>query len=180
MSEPTTTAATTEVMAEAPAVAVIAPETKTTTDPAPVTEGATETPASATEAEGATSKPEKTEVPKEKKSPTILQKLLAPFKGSRSPKKERKALEKESKPVKVSRRISARVGELFKPKPKKEVAPAPKADEPAPKIEEPERVAPLETPAPAMASAVEEPAAETKTEETPAAPPAAPAVAAAA
>lgn len=85
------------------------------------------------------------------------------------------------KAQKVSRRLSSRVGDLFKPKPKKETAPAPaKVEEAAPKLEEPAAVAPLETEAaPATtetpAPAAEEPAAAAPVAE---APPAAPVVAA--
>ena len=61
-----------------------------------------------------------------------------------------------AKPAKVGRRLSARVGDLFKAKAKTEVTPArvdeppPKIDEPKidePKINEPKPVAPLANPA---------------------------------
>jgi len=64
--------------------------------------------------------------------------------------------------AKISRRLSARVGEFFKVKPKepKEATPA-KVDENPPKIDAPAPVAPLENPADAEAAA---PAAEAKAE----------------
>jgi hypothetical protein len=87
--------------------------------------------------------------------------------------------------VKLGRRLSARVGDFFKPKPKAEVAAPAKVDEHPPKIEEPSPVAPLENPAtenatspaaqPTSEAAV--PVEESKPIE---APPAAPVVAAAA
>ena len=89
--------------------------------------------------------------------------------------------QKEEKPKspKIGRRLSARVGDFFKPKPKAEHNTPPKVEENPPKIEEPTPVAPLENPAaeateatPAAAPASEEPKVE--------APPAAPVVAAAA
>jgi hypothetical protein len=48
---------------------------------------------------------------------------------------------------KVGRRLSARVGDLFKSRPKREVSPPAKVDEHPPKIDEPVPVAPLENPA---------------------------------
>ena len=56
-----------------------------------------------------------------------------------------------AKPAKVGRRLSARVGDLFKARAKTEVTPA-RVDEPPPKIDEPKinepkPVAPLENPA---------------------------------
>jgi hypothetical protein len=53
----------------------------------------------------------------------------------------------EVKALKVGRRLSARVGDFFKSKPKSEVTPPAKVDENPPKIDEPEPVAPLENPA---------------------------------
>lgn len=65
-------------------------------------------------------------------------------------KEEEKKEEKEERaarsPVKIGRRLSARVGEFFKSKPK-DVSPPAKVDEAPPKIEEPTPVAPLENPA---------------------------------
>jgi len=61
-----------------------------------------------------------------------------------------------NKALKIGRRLSARVGDLFK-KPKTEVQTPAKVDELPPKIEEPVRVAPLENPA-SEAAKVEEPA----------------------
>ena len=75
--------------------------------------------------------------------------------------------------AKVSRRLSSRVGELFKPKKAETPTPA-KVDENPPKIDEPAPVAPLENPATEAAAA---PAEEPKVAEVP---PAAPVVAAAA
>ena len=81
--------------------------------------------------------------------------------------------------VKVGRRLSSRVGDLFKPKKIEAAAPA-KVDENPPKIDEPTPVAPLENPATTTtadaAEATPAPAEEPKVE----APPAAPVVAAAA
>ena len=84
--------------------------------------------------------------------------------------------------VKVGRRLSSRVNELFKSR-KVEAATQPKVDENPPKIDEPTPVAPLENPATAAGDAPEAtsaaapaPAEELKT----GAPPAAPVVAAAA
>jgi hypothetical protein len=99
--------------------------------------------------------------------------------------------EKTPKAAKVGRRLSARVGDFFKPKPKAEIATQPKVDEHPPKIDEPTPIAPLENPAteeaaavpaveeakPVEAAAVEEPK---PTEASPAETPAAPVVAAAA
>ena len=68
---------------------------------------------------------------------------------------------KEIKAVKVGRRLSARVGDFFKTKPKAEVTPPAKVDEHPPKIDEPTPVAPLENPASESA-----PAPESKIEET--------------
>lgn len=56
-------------------------------------------------------------------------------------------MKEEKKALKVGRRLSARVGDLFKSKPKPEVTPPAKVDEHPPKIDEPEPVAPLENPA---------------------------------
>jgi len=59
------------------------------------------------------------------------------------------------KAVKVGRRLSARVGDLFKAKAKTKVATLAKVDECPPKIDEPEPVAPLENPATEAAPAAE-------------------------
>lgn len=81
-------------------------------------------------------------------------------------KKEEKKEEKEEKggrsPLKISRRLSARVGEFFKPR-SKEVNHPVKVDEAPPKIEEPAPVAPLENPAADSTPATAE---EPKKEET--------------
>lgn len=55
-------------------------------------------------------------------------------------------MKSKSSPLKISRRLSARVGELFKPRAREVNTPA-KVDEAPPKIEEPTPVAPLENPA---------------------------------
>jgi len=78
---------------------------------------------------------------------------------------EEKELKKEDKPkpAKINRRISTRIGDLFtgdlfKTKPKPDVASTAKVDEHPPKIDEPSPVPPLENPAPepqAETSAVE-------------------------
>ncbi|KAF8969967.1 hypothetical protein BDZ97DRAFT_176019 [Flammula alnicola] len=94
-------------------------------------------------------------------------------------KEEKKEEKKEAKATKVGRRLSARVGDFFKAKPKPEVATPAKVDEHPPKIDEPAPVAPLENPASDPAAATE-----TKPEEpakpVEAAPAATPVVAAAA
>ena len=59
----------------------------------------------------------------------------------------------EPKALKVSRRLSARVGDFFKVKPKAEVATPAKVDEYPPKIGQVEPVAPLENPASEAAKA---------------------------
>lgn len=99
------------------------------------------------------------------------------------PQKEEKKVEKKDvrlTAAKVGRRLSSRVGDLFKPK-KLESPTTAKVDENPPKIDEPTPVAPLENPAttatvvPEAAPAsvdIEEPKAEV--------PPATPVVAAAA
>ena len=92
----------------------------------------------------------------------------------------------EEKKIKLGRRLSSRVGEFFKTKPKAEVAAPAKVDENPPKIDEPAPVAPLENPAteaPAAEAAAEtpaEPAAAVEEAKPVEAPPAAPVVAAAA
>jgi hypothetical protein len=93
-------------------------------------------------------------------------------------KKEEKKDEKkaDSKAIKVGRRLSARVGDFFKSKPKAEVAAPAKINENPPVIDEPTPVAPLENPA-TEAAAAPEPTVEEPVE---AAPAAAPVVAAAA
>lgn len=77
--------------------------------------------------------------------------------------------------AKVGRRLSSRVGDLFKAKKTETTTPA-KVDENPPKIDEPAPVAPLENPASTTAETAPAPAEEPKTE----VPPAAPVVAAAA
>ncbi len=77
--------------------------------------------------------------------------------------------------AKVGRRLSSRVGDLFKTKKMETTTPA-KVDENPPKIDEPAPVAPLENPASTTAETAPAPAEEPKTE----VPPAAPVVAAAA
>jgi hypothetical protein len=98
--------------------------------------------------------------------------------------KEEKKVERQTA-VKVGRRLSSRVNELFKSKKVESTAP-PKVDENPPKIDEPTPVAPLENPATtatgdapeatSAAAAVPAPVEEPKAE----VPPAAPVVAAAA
>jgi len=67
-------------------------------------------------------------------APTEEDKPAAPQKG-------------EPKAIKVGRRLSTRVADLFKAKPKSEVVTPAKVDEHPPKIDEPVPVAPLENPA---------------------------------
>lgn len=70
--------------------------------------------------------------------------------------KEEPAVPKsEGRALKLSRRLSARVSDLFKPKPKAEVATPAKVDEYPPKIDEPVPVAPLENPASEEAAKLE-------------------------
>jgi hypothetical protein len=114
-------------------------ETAAPATEAPATEAAPA--AEATEAEAAEAKDELKEEPKTKKE--------------KSP----------SAAAKVSRRLSARVGDFFKAKKhddKATAATSPKVDEEAPKLEEPAPVAPLENPAAEEGAAKEE----TKVEET--------------
>jgi hypothetical protein len=61
--------------------------------------------------------------------------------------KETPAVKSEAKALKISRRLSARVGDFFKPKPKTEHTTPAKVDEHPPKIDKPEAIAPLENPA---------------------------------
>lgn len=84
-----------------------------------------------------------------------------------------------AKAAKIGRRLSARVGDLFKGKARTEVAAPAKVDEHPPKIDEHKPVAPLENPATEEAPAAE---ASTKADEPVAevAPTSAPVVAAAA
>lgn len=77
--------------------------------------------------------------------------------------------------MKVGRRLSSRVNDLFKVK-RTEATPPAKVDENPPKIDEPAPVAPLENPASTTAEATPAPVEEPKVE----APPVAPVVAAAA
>jgi hypothetical protein len=67
--------------------------------------------------------------------------------GAAEEVKETPAVKEEAKALKLSRRLSARVGDFFKHKPKTELTTPVKVDELSPKIDEPEAVAPLEKPA---------------------------------
>jgi len=62
-------------------------------------------------------------------------------------KEEKKEEKKDSKGLKLGRRLSARVGDLFKSTKRSEVSTPAKVDENPPKIDEPAPVAPLENPA---------------------------------
>jgi hypothetical protein len=77
---------------------------------------------------------------------------LCPQKDEEKPKPAIKA-------AKVGRRLSARVGEFFKPKAKAETTTPAKVDEHPPKIDEPAPVAPLEHPATESKEAAPEAAA---------------------
>lgn len=77
--------------------------------------------------------------------------------------------EKENKAAKVGRRLSSRVGDLFRSKPKTELSTPAKVDEHPPVIDEPAPVAPLENPA-SSEPAPTEPAAPTTEETVPAEP----------
>ena len=92
--------------------------------------------------------------------------------------KEEKKEEKPKSP-KVGRRLSARVGDFFKPKAKAEPT-TPKVEENPPKLAESEPIAPLENPAAETAAAESTPAPAATEEPKTEAPPAAPVVAAAA
>jgi hypothetical protein len=98
-----------------------------------------------------------------------------------SQKEEKKVERKDVRQtaVKVGRRLSSRVGELFKPKKYETTTPA-KVDENPPKIDEPAPVAPLENPASTATGDASEAAAAPADEPKVEAPPAAPVVAAAA
>lgn len=99
-----------------------------------------------------------------------------------SQKEEKKVERKDVRQtaVKVGRRLSSRVGELFRPKKVESTAP-PKVDENPPKIDEPTPVAPLENPATtATGDAAEATSAAPAEEPKAEVPPAAPVVAAAA
>lgn len=89
-----------------------------------------------------------TDAPAPPPEPEVPVPDVAPVDGA--PDKVVDKCEKEMKPSKsparVARRLSARVNEFFKTKPK-EVHPPAKVDEAPPKIEEPTPVAPLENPA---------------------------------
>lgn len=96
--------------------------------------------------------------------------------------KEEKKDDKPPKSPKIGRRLSARVGDFFKPKHREPSVPAKVAEADAPPmIEEPAPVAPLENPA-AEAEAVPAPTTEAPVIDEPKveAPPAVPQVAAAA
>jgi hypothetical protein len=97
-------------------------------------------------------------------------------------KEEKKPVERKDvrqTAVKVGRRLSSRVGDLFKPK-KVETATPAKVDENPPKIDEPAPVAPLENPATATTADAPEATPAIAEEPKVEAPPAAPVVAAAA
>jgi hypothetical protein len=66
---------------------------------------------------------------------------------------DEKPKEDKLRPSRVARRLSARVGDFFKQKPKHEVSTPAKVDEHPPKIDEPAPVAPLENPASEPAAA---------------------------
>jgi hypothetical protein len=70
---------------------------------------------------------------------------------------EPKETPKAERAMKVSRRLSAKVGDFFKSKPKTEVTTPAKVDEHPPKIDKPEAIAPLEN-IDTEAAKVEEPA----------------------
>jgi hypothetical protein len=128
-----------------------------------------ETEAAATS--GEESSKEETEPPKEAKevepAPVKEPETPAPVAETSTAhdeaKKEEKKDEKKdtnAKATKLGRRISARVGDFFKVKPKTEVASAAKVDEHPPKIDQPAPVAPLEN---VTEAAGEASAAETET-----------------
>jgi hypothetical protein len=84
--------------------------------------------------------------------------------------KEKKTEKKTATAAKVGRRLSSRVGDLFKPRKAETPTPA-KVDENPPKIDEPAPVAPLENPASTAVEATESapaPADEPKAEAPPA------------
>ena len=61
-----------------------------------------------------------------------------------------------AKKLKIGRRLSARVGDFFRPKAKTEITTPAKVDEHPPVIDEPKAIAPLENPATSEAAKVEE------------------------
>jgi hypothetical protein len=66
-------------------------------------------------------------------------------KEEKAEKAEMSVPKAERKTLRVSRRLSARVGDFFKPKPKVEVT-TPRVDEHPPLIRKPDPIAPLENP----------------------------------
>lgn len=88
---------------------------------------------------------EVTEQPKETEPAAVS--VPAPVPMDDKAKEEKPVQKAELKALKVGRRLSARVGDLFKSKPKSEVQAPAKVDENPPMIDEPEPVAPLENPA---------------------------------
>jgi hypothetical protein len=97
-----------------------------------------------------------------------------------SPLQKEEKKEEKLKAARVGRRLSSRVGDFFKAKPKTEVSTPAKVDEHPPKIDEPEPVAPLEHPAPESKSAPAAPAPPEIVQPIETAPAASPIVAAAA
>lgn len=116
--------------------------------------------------------------PPRRKRHVYLRFLCVTFLISYPLQKEEKKEEKPKSP-KVGRRLSARVGDFFKPKAKAEPT-TPKVEENPPKLAESEPIAPLENPAAETAAAESTPAPEATEEPKTEAPPAAPVVAAAA
>jgi len=86
-----------------------------------------------------------TPAPAESEAPVPETTAEEPKKGD--DKKEEKEEKGSRSPLKIGRRLSARVGDLFKTTKSKEVNTPVKVDEAPPKIEEPTPVAPLENPA---------------------------------
>ena len=104
---------------------------------------------------------------------------MCSFFRKKEEKKEEKKEDRAAKATKVGRRLSARVGELFKSRAKHEVTPPAKVDEHPPKIDEPAPVGPLDIAAENAAAAAES-KPEVPSQPVEAAPAATPVVAAAA
>jgi len=147
------------LLLQAPAPAVEEPAAPTE-EPAPADAKPEETPAPEPAVEAA---PAPAEPIKEAETPAPVEsEAPVPETTSEEAKKEEKEEKLARSPVKIGRRLSARVGEFFKTR-SKDVSPPAKVDEAPPKIEEPTPVAPLENPAADSTPAAVE---ENKKEET--------------
>jgi len=114
----------------------------TATEEAPKETSATEAPVEAVEAVETVKEVEAAAVTETTTAPEVPVVVAAIEEAKKEVVKETPA-----KGLKVGRRLSARVGDFFKSKPKTEVTTPAKVDEYPPMIEQPEPVAPLEDPA---------------------------------